>query len=45
MRHPAAWWARALEHQEHRDAHVNSGMEVGLQEAMDLLEEVALSLR
>ena len=29
---------------EHRDAHINSGMEVGLQEAMDLLEEVAVSL-
>ena len=31
--------------QEHRDAHINSGMEVGLQEAMDHLEEVAISLR
>jgi uncharacterized protein YndB with AHSA1/START domain len=31
--------------QAHRDAHVNSGMEDGLQEAMDHLEEVALSLR
>jgi len=30
---------------EHRDAHVNSGMEGGLQEAMDDLEEVAASLR
>jgi uncharacterized protein YndB with AHSA1/START domain len=29
---------------EERDAHVNSGMELGLQEAMDLLEEVARSL-
>jgi uncharacterized protein YndB with AHSA1/START domain len=28
-----------------RDAHVNSGMEDGLQEALDLLEQVALSLR
>lgn len=28
-----------------RDAHINSGMEAGLQEAMDLLEEVAVSLR
>jgi hypothetical protein len=30
--------------QEHRDAHINSGMEGGMQEAMDHLEEVALSL-
>jgi uncharacterized protein YndB with AHSA1/START domain len=30
---------------EHRDAHINSGMEGGLQEALDLLEEVAISLR
>jgi uncharacterized protein YndB with AHSA1/START domain len=30
--------------QEHRDAHVNSGMEDGLQEALDLLERVASSL-
>jgi uncharacterized protein YndB with AHSA1/START domain len=30
---------------EHRDAHVNSGMESGLQEAMELLEQVAISLR
>jgi uncharacterized protein YndB with AHSA1/START domain len=30
---------------EGRDAHINSGMEVGMQEAMDLLEEVAISLR
>jgi uncharacterized protein YndB with AHSA1/START domain len=29
---------------EHRDAHVDSGMEIGMQEAMDLLEEVAVSL-
>jgi uncharacterized protein YndB with AHSA1/START domain len=29
---------------EHRDAHINSGMELGLQEAMDLLEQVAVSL-
>jgi uncharacterized protein YndB with AHSA1/START domain len=29
---------------EHRDAHVESGMEEGLQDAMDLLEEVAASL-
>jgi hypothetical protein len=30
--------------QEHRDMHVNSGMEDGLQEALDQLEEVARSL-
>ncbi|MBA3262727.1 MAG: SRPBCC family protein [Thermoleophilaceae bacterium] len=30
---------------EHRDAHINSGMEAGMQEAMDLLEQVAVSLR
>ena len=30
---------------EYRDAHINSGMEDGLQDAMDLLEEVAVSLR
>ena len=30
---------------EHRDAHVNSGMEAGMQEGMDLLEQVAVSLR
>jgi uncharacterized protein YndB with AHSA1/START domain len=29
---------------EHRDAHVNSGMEDGLQDALDLLEQVAQSL-
>jgi hypothetical protein len=28
-----------------RDAHVNSGMEAGMQESMDLLEQVAVSLR
>jgi uncharacterized protein YndB with AHSA1/START domain len=28
-----------------RDAHINSGMETGMQEAMDLLEHVAISLR
>jgi uncharacterized protein YndB with AHSA1/START domain len=35
-----------VEHQkrEHRDAHVASGMEDGLQDALDLLEEVAMSL-
>jgi uncharacterized protein YndB with AHSA1/START domain len=30
---------------EFRDAHVDSGMEDGLQDALDLLEEVAASLR
>jgi uncharacterized protein YndB with AHSA1/START domain len=30
---------------EGRDAHINSGMEDGMQDAMDLLEEVAISLR
>jgi uncharacterized protein YndB with AHSA1/START domain len=30
---------------EFRDAHINSGMEAGLQEAMDHLEQVAVSLR
>jgi uncharacterized protein YndB with AHSA1/START domain len=36
-----------LEHssKEHRDGHINSGMEAGMQDAMDLLEEVAVSLR
>jgi uncharacterized protein YndB with AHSA1/START domain len=33
------------ESKEHRDGHINSGMEGGMQEAMDLLEEVARSLR
>jgi uncharacterized protein YndB with AHSA1/START domain len=28
-----------------RDAHINSGMEDGLQDALDLLEQVAISLR
>jgi uncharacterized protein YndB with AHSA1/START domain len=28
-----------------RDAHINSGMESGMQDAMDLLEQVAISLR
>jgi uncharacterized protein YndB with AHSA1/START domain len=32
------------ENQEHRDAHINSGMEAGMQDAMDLLEQVAISL-
>ena len=30
---------------EGRDAHINSGMEGGMQDALDLLEEVATSLR
>jgi uncharacterized protein YndB with AHSA1/START domain len=30
---------------EDRDAHINSGMEDGKQDAMDLLEQVAVSLR
>ena len=30
---------------EGRDAHIDSGMEAGMQDAMDLLEEVATSLR
>ncbi len=30
--------------QDDRDAHINSGMEDGMQEAMDLLEQVAVSL-
>jgi uncharacterized protein YndB with AHSA1/START domain len=36
-----------VEHEckEHRDAHINSGMEGGMQEAMDHLERVAISLR
>ena len=29
----------------HRDAHIDSGMEDGLQDALDLLEELAVSLR
>ena len=36
-----------VQHQsrEHRDAHLNSGMETGMQKTMDLLEQIALSLR
>jgi uncharacterized protein YndB with AHSA1/START domain len=30
---------------EHRDAHIASGMEDGMQDALDLLEQVAVSLR
>jgi uncharacterized protein YndB with AHSA1/START domain len=35
-----------VEHQtrEHRDAHVGSGMEGGMQESLDLLEHLAMSL-
>jgi uncharacterized protein YndB with AHSA1/START domain len=29
---------------EHRDAHIESGMETGMQESFDLLEQVAVSL-
>jgi len=36
-----------VQHQskQHRDAHIESGMEDGMQEALDLLEQVAASLR
>ena len=34
-----------LASKEHRDAYIESGMEDGLQDAFDLLEEVAVSLR
>ena len=36
-----------VQHQtrEHRDAHIESGMEDGMQDALDLLEQVAVSLR
>lgn len=36
-----------VQHQsrEHRDAHIASGMETGMQKALDFLEGVALSLR
>lgn len=30
---------------EHRDAHIDAGVEGGMQAAMDLLEQVAVSLR
>jgi hypothetical protein len=35
-----------VQHQtrEHRDMHIESGMEDGLQDALDLLERVAISL-
>ena len=32
------------ETKEHRDAHIDSGMEGGMQESMDALELVAISL-
>ena len=32
------------ETQEHRDGHIQSGMEEGMQESMDALEDVARSL-
>ena len=32
------------QNQEHRDAHINSGMEAGMQDALDLLEQVAIAL-
>jgi len=36
-----------VQHQskQHRDAHIESGMEDGMQDALDLLEQVAASLR
>jgi uncharacterized protein YndB with AHSA1/START domain len=36
-----------VQHQskEHRDAHIESGMEAGMQDALDLLEQEAISLR
>jgi uncharacterized protein YndB with AHSA1/START domain len=36
-----------VQHSEkaHRDAHIESGMEAGMQDALDLLEKVAVSLR
>jgi len=30
--------------QEHRDAHINSGMEAGMQDALDLLEQAVVAL-
>ena len=32
------------QNQEHRDAHIDSGMEAGMQKSLDYLEQVALSL-
>jgi uncharacterized protein YndB with AHSA1/START domain len=34
-----------LSSKAHRDAYIESGMEDGLQDALDLLEELAVSLR
>jgi uncharacterized protein YndB with AHSA1/START domain len=36
-----------VQHQakEHRDMHINSGMEAGMQESFDALERVAVALR
>lgn len=36
-----------VQHQskEHRDGHIESGMEAGMQDALDLMEQVAISLR
>jgi len=31
--------------QEHRDGHLDSGMEAGMNESLDLLEQVAISLQ
>jgi uncharacterized protein YndB with AHSA1/START domain len=31
--------------QEHRDAHMNSGMEAGMQDALDLLEQAVIALK
>jgi uncharacterized protein YndB with AHSA1/START domain len=31
--------------QEHRDTHINSGMEAGMQDALDLLEQAVIPLR
>ncbi len=33
------------ETREHRDGHIASGMEAGMQDAMDLMEDVAVALR
>ncbi|MEU6642873.1 SRPBCC family protein [Saccharomonospora sp. NPDC046836] len=33
------------ETREHRDMHINSGMEAGMQDALDLLEEAVVALR
>ena len=33
------------QNQEHRDAHINSGMETGMQKSLDYLEQIARSLR